>query len=154
MAMSSIKKIIAGGQTGVDRAALDIALALNIPHGGWCPKGRKAEDGAIPAQYQLQETASADYAERTALNVKDADGTLVILKDETMGGTALTIELALQLLKPCFIINLAEPIKVAEFANWIKNNYIQTLNIAGPRASQVPDIYNLAYSALQQLLAE
>ena len=154
MTINSIQKIISGGQTGVDRAALDIALALNIPHGGWCPKGRKAEDGIIPAEYLLQETSSADYAERTAFNVRDSDGTLILLKGEPIGGTLLTIELALKLIKPCFIINLAEPLKTAEFCSWIKNNYIQTLNIAGPRASQVPDIYQLAYSTLQQLLAK
>lgn len=153
MSTHTINKIISGGQTGVDRAALDIAIALNIPHGGWCPQGRKAEDGIIPLHYQLQETASPDYVERTSLNVRDADGSLILLKSQPEGGTLLTIEIALQLIKPCLMLDLTKPIKTTDFANWISNNQIRTLNIAGPRESQVADIYQLAYAALQQLLS-
>jgi hypothetical protein len=84
-------KIISGGQTGVDRAALDAALALNIPCGGWCPKGRKAEDGPIPERYPLQETSSADYRVRTEKNVTDSDGTLILTRGPVTGGTAYTV---------------------------------------------------------------
>ena len=94
-----IKKIISGGQTGVDRAALDVAIALKIPHGGWCPKNRKAEDGAIPLHYHLQETPSTDYAERTRRNVHDADGTLIMIQNPPTGGTLLTINTAKELNK-------------------------------------------------------
>src|SRR6516225_901027 len=88
-------KIISGGQTGVDRAALDFAIRHGLEHGGWCPKGRKAEDGAIPRRYHLQETDSPEYAERTVKNILAADATLIIVREEPLtGGTALTFELA------------------------------------------------------------
>lgn len=90
----AIDKIISGGQTGVDRAGLDVAIALGIPHGGWCPKGRKAEDGTIPAIYQIQETPKTNYKQRTGWNVRDSDGTLILTLGEPTGGTAATIKLA------------------------------------------------------------
>ena len=89
-----IGKILSGGQTGVDRAALDVAIELGVPRGGWCPKGRRAEDGVIAKQYPLRETPSTDYRERTRRNVRDADGTLIVTADELRGGTALTRALA------------------------------------------------------------
>src|SRR5688572_20972112 len=139
-----IKKIVSGGQTGVDRVALDIAITLNIPHGGWCPKGRKAEDGVIPERYQLKETNSTDYSERTTWNVRDSDGTLIILKEEPIGGTLLTIEVAQQLKKPYLIFNLAKQQTIDDIVTWIKENNIQILNIAGPRDSQSAGIYQKA----------
>ncbi|HSR12366.1 MAG TPA: putative molybdenum carrier protein, partial [Thermodesulfobacteriota bacterium] len=95
-----VKKIISGGQTGVDRAALDVALELGIPAGGWCPKGRRAEDGRIPDYYPLQEASSPEYPVRTQLNVEDSDGTLILYRNSPAGGTALTIRLAKRLKKP------------------------------------------------------
>ncbi|PSQ85488.1 MAG: molybdenum cofactor carrier, partial [Bacteroidetes bacterium QH_2_63_10] len=86
-----MRKIISGGQTGVDRAALDAALAFNVPVGGWCPKGRRAEDGQIPDRYPLEETPSEAYEQRTAWNVRDSDGTLIITDGSLEGGTALTM---------------------------------------------------------------
>ncbi|MCD6446738.1 MAG: putative molybdenum carrier protein, partial [Candidatus Marinimicrobia bacterium] len=83
-------KIISGGQTGADRAGLDAAMELNIPVGGWCPKGRKSEDGPIDNKYPLQETTSGDYRVRTERNVKESDGTLIFTLGKPTGGTALT----------------------------------------------------------------
>ncbi len=92
LATLPIAKIISGGQTGVDRAALDVAIELELPCGGWCPRGRLAEDGTVPDRYPLQETRSAEYAERTERNVIDSDGTLIIATRPLTGGTALTVE--------------------------------------------------------------
>jgi hypothetical protein len=146
-----IKKIISGGQTGVDRAALDVAILLNIPHGGWCPKSRKAEDGVISPYYNLKETASEEYNERTAWNVSDSDGTLIIVKGKPIGGTLLTKNVAEQLKKPFFIFNLDKDNNIDSVINWINENKIKILNIAGPRASQVSDIYQSSYQLLKQL---
>src|SRR2546426_6169559 len=96
-----LKKIISGGQTGVDRAALDFAIANRIPHGGWCPLGRRTEDGVINPKYQLNETPSASYAERTEWNVRDSDGTVIFsIAVVSKGGSAKTVEFAIQYRKP------------------------------------------------------
>src|SRR6266851_4977853 len=100
---SMFAKIISGGQTGVDRAALDVALELGIPCGGWCPKGRRAEDGRIPKRYPLVETPTPAYPVRTEWNVRDSDGTLVLARGQASGGTALTIEFATDYGKPCLV---------------------------------------------------
>ncbi len=89
-----LARIVSGGQTGVDRAALDVAIARRLPHGGWCPRGRRAEDGAVPARYALREHASPDYAARTERNVVDSDATLVLAIGSPTNGTALTVRLA------------------------------------------------------------
>src|SRR3989442_2721366 len=86
-------EIVSGGQTGVDRAALDTALALGLPCGGWCPRGRRAEDGPLPTRYPLRETPSSSYPERTVWNVRDSDGTLILHRGRLSGGTALTLRL-------------------------------------------------------------
>lgn len=147
-----IQKILSGGQTGVDRAALDVAIAVGIPHGGWCPKGCIAEDGVIPAHYNLQETVSADYSERTTWNVRDSDGTLIILEGKPTGGTLLTIEVAKKLNKPYLIVNLSCELQIDNITNWITENGIVVLNIAGPRESQCSNIYRLSYAILLQFL--
>src|SRR6516225_6913367 len=102
----TIAKIISGGQTGVDRAALDVALELGIPCGGWCPKGRRAEDGPIPQRYPLQETGSKEYPVRTAKNVRQADGTLILTRGPSDRGTALSVRLAGKHKKPCLCVDL------------------------------------------------
>jgi Circularly permutated YpsA SLOG family len=147
-----IEKIISGGQTGVDRAALDVALALGIPCGGWCPKGRRAEDGKIPGHYPLQEASSSEYPVRTQLNVEDSDGTLILSWGSPAGGTALTIKLARRLKKPYLLIDLsqgADPQKVRE---WVKDNRVEVLNVAGPREGEAPGIHDRALSFLRQFL--
>ena len=101
-----ITKIVSGGQTGVDRAALDVALELGIPCGGWCPRGRRAENERIPDRYPLQETPWDGYPQRTEWNVRDSDGTLVLTHGEPDRGTALTIRLAQQKKKPCLVVDL------------------------------------------------
>lgn len=153
MAADLIRKIVSGGQTGVDRAALDIALALGIPCGGWCPRGRVAEDGAIPARYPLQETGSHDYAERTRRNVIDSDGTLILAIGALQGGTLLTAQLAEKSGKPCLVVDLASPPEPGKVDSWIRENQISVLNVAGPRESQHPGIHALAGGFLIEILS-
>ncbi len=146
--------IISGGQTGVDRAALDVALQLQLPHTGYCPKCRKAENGVIPARYQLIETSTAHYAERTEQNVLHSDGTLLlILQQPISAGTKLTLAKAQQHHKPHLLVNL-NTFDPAIVWQWLTQYHIQRLNIAGPRASSHPDLYLLAYQALLQLMQQ
>jgi len=140
-----IKKIISGGQTGADRAALEIAIQLGIPHGGWVPKGRVAEDGPISEKYQLQEMPTESYPTRTEQNVIDSDGTLIIARGKPAGGTDYTREMALKHKKQLLFVDLNyyEPYDAATLiASWIKLQRIEILNIAGPRASEDPEIYH------------
>jgi hypothetical protein len=146
-------QIISGGQTGVDRAALDVSLELGLPCGGWCPQGRKAEDGPIDPHYPLRETPSADYAERTACNVRDADGTLVLTRGRRKGGTALTIAFARHLNKPCLVLNLNKKPTPARVRDWAKANQVRVLNVAGPRESENQGIYDQAVEFLRRLLS-
>lgn len=149
-----IKKIVSGGQTGVDRAALDAAIELHIPHGGWCPKGRLSEAGIIPAKYLLEETATSEYSERTKLNIKDSDATLVVLPDKVTkitDGTILTIDGARKTKKPHMIVYSSEAIDVDSIIKWIAENKIKVLNIAGPRESQSPSIYDLSLTFLKEM---
>lgn len=150
-----IKKIISGGQTGVDRAALDVAIKLNIPHGGWCPKGRLSESGKIPQKYLLQETESSDYSERTLLNIKDSDGTLILVPTvpiKVTDGTILTLQEVDKQQKPFLVIDLSKKIEIDLIADWIKDNCIETLNIAGPRESQSSGIYQKSFDLLNIVL--
>lgn len=148
-----VEKIVSGGQTGVDRAALDVALELGLPCGGWCPKGRKAEDGPIARRYPLQETPSDDYAQRTAWNVRDSDGTLILTRGQPTEGTALTIELAERQGKPHLVMDLHEQPDRASVRAWITTHRIRVLNIAGPREEKCPGIYAQASQFLRQLLS-
>jgi hypothetical protein len=128
-------RIVSGGQTGVDRAALDVAIALGIPHGGWCPRGRRAEDGPIAARYAMQEHTSADYDARTEANVVDSDGTLILYRGALEGGTKLTRELAERHRKALFVVELGEAPDPVAVRRWIDGERIAVLNVAGPRES-------------------
>ena len=145
--------IISGGQTGVDRAALDIAIELGMPHGGYCPKGRRAEDGIIPSKYNLIEHISVQYAGRTLENVLSSDGTLILHIGIISNGTALTKEFCIQQRKPLLIINILNESKSdwLNFNNWLKDNSINILNVAGPRESE-GKIYNISKNVLLHLL--
>ncbi|MBC7820502.1 MAG: putative molybdenum carrier protein [Planctomycetaceae bacterium] len=143
-----LEKVVSGGQTGVDRAALDVALELSISCGGWCPKGRRAEDGAIPEKYLLHESPTSNYAERTALNVKDSDGTLILSRGPLRGGTALTKTFAERYGRPCLVIDLRIA-TVQEVTNWLMAKSIRVLNVAGPRESSQPGIARSAAAFLR-----
>ena len=151
--MSAVTKIISGGQTGVDRAALDVAIELGIACGGWCPKGRGSEDGPIPDQYPLIETPSSDSAQRTEWNVRDADATLIIAQGKLTGGTALTHRLVRSMDKPCLVVEDAEATSAATVRAWIEEHRVKILNVAGPRAGNDPHIYELARQLLSSALS-
>jgi putative molybdenum carrier protein len=144
-----LAKLISGGQTGVDRAALDVALALGLPCGGWCPRGRRAEDGRIDERYPLHETPSADYAQRTEWNVRDSDGTLVLTKGEPRGGTAFTVDVARDLGRPALVVDLAGAPDAAAVGVWLRREGIRVLNVAGPRESGAPGIHEEAVRFLR-----
>jgi len=146
--------IICGGQSGVDRAALDFAIKNGIPCRGWCPLGRLAEDGLIPNIYPLKETTTTEYKERTRLNVRDSDGTLILYKNKMDEGTMLTHKLALEMEKSALAIKLStdQAFNKEQLSKWITNNNISVLNISGLRESSSPGIYKLAYNFLLKLL--
>jgi hypothetical protein len=143
---NKVTKIISGGQTGADRAALDFALAHGFAIGGFVPKGRLAEDGTIPASYpDLIETASPEPAERTRLNVLNSDATLILSHGDLMGGSLLTEKLAAEHKKPVLSIDLQKHDldKAAQVVSeWLERTDCGTLNVAGPRASEDGDIYD------------
>lgn len=149
-----VKRIVSGGQTGVDRAGLDWAIRHDIPHGGWCPPGRLAEDGAIDSQYGLCELPSGGYKQRTQKNVEDSDGTLILNLGELDGGTLETERYAKELKKPCLVFQLDtdwDQNSHRRVIGWLKGYEIKHLNIAGPRESQHPGIYDAALGFLEFL---
>jgi hypothetical protein len=148
-----VQRVVSGGQTGVDRAALDAAMAVGLPHGGWCPRGRLAEDGRIPARYQLRETVAAEYWIRTEKNVVDSDGTLILYRRELSGGTHLTHRMAVKHGRPFLLIDLDEPPEPHTVLAWIESEGIAVLNVAGPRESSEPGIFRQAGEFLTQVLA-
>jgi len=152
-----IFRLVSGGQTGVDRAALDVALELGIACGGWCPHGRKAEDGRIPDRYPLQETPSSEYGQRTEWNVRDSDGTLVLAWGEPAGGTLLTVNVCHAMGKPCLVIDLADAGNLASciqtVREWVATHLAHgVLNVAGPRFSESPAASERARVILQSVL--
>lgn len=148
-----IQKIVSGGQTGVDRAALDVAIECGVPCGGWCPKGRRAEDGPLDLRYPLQETPSDEYAQRTEWNVRDSDGTLILtLGFPLTGGTAQTVECAKRLRKPHLVHDLAAHPSPSAVLAWATAHQLNVLNIAGPRESRCTGIYLCARRFLHQFL--
>jgi hypothetical protein len=152
-----IRKIVSGGQTGVDRAALDVALDLGLACGGWAPLGRRAEDGRIPAHYPLRETATAAYPQRTRLNVRDADATLILTRGEPAGDTAFTIACARKLDRPCMLVDLDSPDleqAAALVREWLGQQRVRVLNVAGPRESSAPGIAEEAAAFLRRVLGD
>ena len=155
--MKTRLKIISGGQTGVDRAALDWALAHKVPHGGWCPRGRRAEDGVIPRRYRLRETWSSAYAVRTRQNVEEADATVVFTATgDLRGGTRWTVEIAKQFGKPWLWL-AGSKLEIGEAAarltEFIGEHEVRVLNVAGPRGSEQPEAARFARAVLEKMWA-
>lgn len=148
-----LERVITGGQTGVDRAALDAALAQGIDCGGYCPRGRRAEDGRIADAYPLTELPSPAYAARTRANVACADGTLILTIGPLTGGTALTARAARANHRPCCVIDLARSTDVRRAHEWLVTSGVRVLNIAGPRESRLPGVYRQARRFLQRFFA-
>lgn len=150
-------RIVSGGQTGVDRAALDVAIAIGIEHGGWCPAGRLAEDGVVPPQYDLRETDSHEYPVRTELNVADSDATLILYEGKLKGGTLLTQKICKRLNKPFLTLaidrrrdkqNPADQVR-----HWLYVERPPILNVAGPRESTCPGIFHRSMDFLLRALS-
>lgn len=153
----TLKKIVSGAQTGVDRAALDAAMNSSIEVGGWCPEGRLAEDGPIPLLYPVTELPRSGYRQRTKRNVIDSDGTAIIYFGHPTGGTELTIKFCMSERKPYALID-AEIFTVDQAASkicrFIGEYNIETLNLAGPRAGGEPRAYGYTYDVVMEVLTE
>lgn len=165
MSSHHLIKIVSGGQTGVDRAGLDAAIFLGLEHGGWCPKGRRAENGIIPERYQLKENDRRDYSVRTEQNVVDSDGTLIMFRHQLSGGTELTYRLAKKHKRPHLCVDLtrlaaafeaddqeAVQVEKERVLGFLQANNIRVLNVAGPRESTSPGIGKQAERSLVALL--
>jgi hypothetical protein len=150
-AMMQVTRIISGGQTGADQAALDAAIELGIDHGGWIPKGRLTEDGPLADKYHLTEMPTASYAARTEQNVLDSDGTVIFSHGPLSGGSKLTAELARKHGRPHLHIDLnrIHPLKASsKLHRWIATAGVRRLNVAGAKASKDPAIYNAVYQVI------
>ncbi|MBI5446177.1 MAG: putative molybdenum carrier protein [Deltaproteobacteria bacterium] len=149
---ADVERIVSGGQAGVDRAALDAGREAGLPTGGWCPKGRRAEDGPIPEGYPLRETPSTAYSQRTRWNVRDSDATLVLHRGRMGRGTRLTLRAAAETGRPCLAVDLsaADPEAVRR---WLREHAVRALNVAGPRESEFGGIYAEALAFLRGLFA-
>ena len=143
--------LVSGGQTGVDRAALEVAIALGIGHGGWCPAGRIAEDGSVPSRYQLRETESPEYPVRTEQHVIDSDATLILYEGKIKGGTQLTRRICRRLKKPHLAIRI-DAENLAAVRLWLREQQPQVLNVAGPRESNFPGIFQRSMDFLLRAL--
>jgi hypothetical protein len=151
-----LSKIVSGGQSGADRAALDVAIELDIDHGGWVPRGRWAEDGPLAPRYQMQEAGSTQPSQRTEWNVRDTDATLIFSHGTPTGGTALTASFAQQHQKPALSIDLTasdEAQAASTIVAWLRRVRPKVLNVAGPRASNDPLIYDAVSRVLRRVLA-
>lgn len=146
--------IISGGQTGVDRAALDVAWELKLARGGWCPRGRLAEDGPLSAEYDLVETPEAEPEQRTAWNVRDSEATLILTVGEPTGGTRYTVECCRSMGKPHLVIDFNDSHGVEKASQWINHHDFRSLNVAGPRESTHPGIYTSAKLLLREILQQ
>ena len=144
-----MKCLVSGGQTGADRAALDWAIKNNFRYSGWCPHGRLAEDGPIIEKYELNETRTSKYEERTRYNVQDSDGTVIFsLTAELTGGTLLTKYFARKTNKPLLHLESGQPNLGCRLKDFVWNNKINSLNVAGPRASEEHNIYQFVFKVL------
>lgn len=151
--MNSIPKIVSGGQTGADRAALDWALQHNLECGGWCPKGRKAEDGPIDPKYPLKETPSASYLQRTEWNVRDSDATVLFSIEPTLtGGSKKTVEFARKHNKPRLHLHAGVADAAVRLRSFVQENSVKVLNVAGPRASNEPKVGQFVMALLDEIL--
>jgi hypothetical protein len=151
----ALKKIVSGGQAGVDRGALDAALEAGFPCGGWAPEGRIAEDGRIPERYPLQELAGAGYEERTLRNILDSDGTAIFYSGTLEGGTRQTMLHCVGRGKPFELVDAtrAGPRDAAlKLADFVARNRLSVLNVAGPRASKWPQAHAYAYATVKEML--
>ena len=146
-----LHKVISGGQTGVDRAGLDAAMEAGFPVGGWCPKGRLAEDGTVPDKYPLVEMGSASYTSRTEQNVIDSDGTLVLNKGTLSGGTKRTVDFARKHGRPLLVVQLDRDHEVEIVSRWINENSLHILNVAGPRESKIRGLHAEALTFLRKV---
>ncbi len=148
-------KIISGGQTGVDRAALDAALRHGIKSGGWCPTGRLDEFGRIPDRYAVKELENGGSTERTLQNVKDSNGTVIIYPGKLSGGTEQTLHFCVEQRRPHELIdasNVSTEKASQLIADFVRETKIDILNVAGPRASEWPEGYDYAFRVLDALL--
>ncbi len=150
-------EVVSGGQTGVDRAALDAAMTLGVETGGWCPAGRLDEDGVIPDNYPLKELPQAGYRQRTKQNVIDSDGTVIIYFGFPSGGTELTIYFCIREKKPYVLIDAEElngDRAASKVQGFILKYDIETLNVAGPRASKEPRAYEYSKWVVEKVLRD
>jgi hypothetical protein len=147
-------KVVSGGQTGVDRAALDAALQRGLEAGGWCPRGRRAEDGRVDARYPLEQTPSHAYGQRTEWNVRDSDATLILHRGGISGGTALTARMARQYGRALLTVDLARAPGPEEVRRWVLEHRVRVLNVAGPRESGAPGIQVEAEAFLLAVFAD
>lgn len=154
----SLTRIVSGGQTGADRGGLDAAIALGVAHGGWSPKGRRAEDGAIPPQYLLREAPDRGYRDRTRRNVVDSDATIVLTKGRLTPGSRQTMEMAREAGRPALHVDVsrwpgARGDDIARFREWLEENRIGVLNVAGSRESKAPGLQAKVKAFLVEALA-
>ena len=147
----SIHKIISGGQSGVDRSALDFSLLYKIECGGWCPKGRLAEDGIIPLKYPLIETKEPEPIYRTMRNIESSDGTMIIYQGAMDKGSQQTVDYAKKVSAPYILIDLKESFSSAQIKDWLIMNHVKILNIAGSRESNCHGIYKESFNFLNQI---
>jgi len=151
----NLQRIVSGGQTGADRAALDAALDADFPCGGWCPQGRAAEDGPLPKNYPLQELSGSGYRQRTIKNIEDSDATVIFYFKRPTGGTELTLIQCIRLLKPYQLIDasIIPPARAGQIMHtFAQEQAVGVLNVAGPSEGRTPGTYSYVLVAVQSLI--